>query len=231
MGATDDITALLLAGNTGELPDLGFHQGVIIAWNVQTGENVIRVAGSDVVNIQMLNSTESLVLQRGNVVALLRFKNTYFILGRIVTPDTANYFSGLLPTISYPTYQTNADAALQTASVDSNYYAKFVAAFVVSHQRSYFSAVLQPSGGTPTGNFRVQWYPNHPSNGANPAGGTSMYISPTNSVGIPLVGTSSYEWPESVRGTLVYVSFEVRMVTGVAGEWMAVITRYLYGAD
>lgn len=231
MGATDDITPLLLAGNTGELPELGFHQGIIVTWNVQTGENVIRVAGSDVVDIQMLNSTESLVLQPGNVVALLRFKNTYFILGRIVSPDTPDYFTGLLPTVSYPTYQTNADAALQTAAVDSNYYPKFVAALVVSHRRSYFSAVLQPSAGAPTGNFRIQWYVTHPSNVANPPNGTLMYTSATNAPGTALVGTNSYEWPESIRGELVYVSFEVRMVTGVVGEWMAVITRYLYGAD
>lgn len=231
MSTTDDITSLLLAGNTGEMPDLGFHQGVIIAWDVQTGDNIIRVAGSDINDIQMLNSTESLVLERGNVVGLLRFKNTYFILGRIVTPNTPEYFSGLLPTVSYPTYQVNADAALQTTSIDSNYYPKFVAAFVVSHQSAHFSAVLQPSGGTPTGNFRVQWYENHPGNSANPAGGTLMYTSATNTSPAPIVATSSYVWPEDVRGELVYVSFEVRMVTGIVGEWMAVITRYLYGAD
>lgn len=231
MGTTDDITSLLLAGNTGEMPDLGFHQGIIVAWDVQTGENVIRVAGSDIDNIQMLNSTESLVLDRGNVVGLLRFKNTYFILGRIVTPDTPEYFSGLLPTVSYPTYQVNSDAAIQTSSADSNYYPKFVAAFVVSHQRAYFNAVLQPSGGTPTGNFRIQWYENHPGNVANPPGGTLMHTSPTNVSPVPIVSTGSYEWPESTRGELVYVSFEVRMITGVVGEWMAVITRYLYGAD
>lgn len=231
MTTTDDITELLLAGNTGEMPELGFHQGIVVAWDIQTGENIIRTAGTDVVDIQMLNSTEALVLEPGHVVGLLRFKNTYFILGRIVTANSADYFSGLLPTISYPTYQTNADEALQTTSVDSNYYPKLVAAFVVSHLRAHFSAVLQPSGGTPTGNFRVQWYTEHPGNGANPANGTLMYTSPVNSVGSGIIVTSSYEWPQSARGDLVYVSFEVRMITGAVGEWMAVITRFLYGAD
>lgn len=231
MGTTDDITSLLLAGNTGELPDLNFHQGVIVAWDVQTGANVIRVAGSDINNIQMLNSTESLVLERGNIVGLLKFKNTYFILGRIVTPNTPNYFSGLLPTISHPAYQTNSDAAMQTASIDSNYYSKLVAPFIVSHQRSYYQAVIQPSGGTPSGNFRIQWYTYHPSNGANPTGGTLMHTSATSTGGVPIIESGSYVWPEDTRGELVYVSFEVRMVTGVVGNWMAVILHYLYGAD
>lgn len=231
MGTNDDLTSLLLTGNTGALPELGFHQGVIAEWNVQTGENSIRVAGSVIPNVQMLNSTESLVLESGHVVGLLRFKNTYFILGRIVTPDTAEYFSGLLPTVSYPSYQTNADAAIQTNTADSNFYPKFVSGLVVSHQQSHFSAVLQPSGGTPTGQFRLQWYAGHPGNGANPGGGTLMFQSATNPVGTATVHTSTYSWPESARGQLVYVSFEVTMITGIVGEWMAVIPRYLYGAD
>lgn len=231
MPANDDLTPLLLTGNTGELPDLGFHQGVILEWNVQTGENLIQVAGTPLRDIQMLNVTEALVLEPGHVVGMLRFKNTYFILGRIITPDTADYFSGLLPTIGYPTYQTNADAALQTNVADSNYYPKLVAALVVAHQRAHFEAVLQPSGGTPTGQYRIQWYPSHPGNVANPPGGTLMFTSIVNPVGVSIFQTDSYEWPESTRGELVYVSFEVRMITGVVGEWMAVITRFLYGAD
>lgn len=231
MGANDDITTLLLTGNTGELPDLGFHQGVIVAWNVQTGENVIRVAGSDIADVHMLNITEALVLEIGNIVGLLRFKNTYFILGRIIAPDTSAYFSGLLPTIGYPTYQVNADEALQTNVADSNYYPKLVAALVVAHQRAHFGAVLQASGGTPTGQFRIQWYTQHPGNTANPANGTLMYESIVSPPGAALNKIGTYTWPESIRGQLVYVSFEVRMITGAPGEWMAVITRYLYGAD
>lgn len=231
MGTTDDLTPLLLTGNTGELPELGFHQGIVLSWNVQNGTNVIRVAGSDFVDLQMMNSTEALVLEAGHIVALLRFKNTYFILGRILTPNASDYFTGLLPTVSYPAFQTNADAAIQTSSADSNYYPKFISGFRVAHQRAYFRGLIQPSGGTPRGNFRVRWYSDYPGNGPNPPNGTTMATSALNPLGSAASYSDSYLWPESARGQLVYVSFEIRMTVGVAGEWMAVIPHYLYGAD
>lgn len=230
MTTNDDLTALLLAGNTGKLPDLGFHQGVIVEWNPQTGENVIQVAGSPIEDVQMLNVTEALVLEVGHVVALLRFKNTYFILGRIVTPNTDEFFSGVMPNLAYAAQEVNTDAATQNTTADSQYYPKYVAAFVVSHRRSFFRGLFQISTVGVVGQWRLQWYANHPGNGANPANGTLMFTSP--SLAVSAEGGDVYTWPVAQRGELVYVSFEVRMTTGTTGiDWVAVLPRYLYGAD
>lgn len=230
MSINGDITALLLAGNTGELPDLGFHQGVIQVWNSQTGENIIRVAGSDLVDLQMLNITEALVLERGNVVALLRFKNTFFIMGRIVTPNTDQFFTGVMPNLAYTLWPVNTDPALQTTNPDSAYYPKFVGAFIVSHSKLFYRASLNLSGGTPQGNWRLAWYESHPGNGANPANANVIFDSTV--TGTADSNEGSYTWPVAQRNTLVYLSFEARMTAGVGGtEWAAVLPRYLYGAD
>lgn len=231
MGATDDITPLLLAGNTGELPTIGFHQGVVVAWNDQTGENTIRVAGSDVNDLAMLNITEALVLRPGHVVGLLRFLNTYFILGRIVVPATDQFFTGVMPGLAYTLWQVNSDAATQSGNIDSNYYPKFVGAYIITHRKSYFQGRLNLSGNpATTGQWRVQWYTAHPGNGANPPNGTLMYTSTLSNV--PLTEFSNYTWPAGMLGDLVFVSFEVRTTVGVAGaDWAAVVPHYLYGND
>lgn len=230
MGQNDDLTPLLLPGNTGEMPELGFHQGIVMAWSVETGENIIRVAGSNFNDLQMLNITEALVLQPGHVVGLLRFKNTYFILGRIVTPDTDEFFTGVMPNLAYTLWPVNSDAAIQTSSADSNYYPKFVGAFVVSHRKLYFRAGLNINTVTVQANWRLQWYTSHPGNIANPPNGTLIHQAAVVSAGVSEQGI--YTWPVAQRGTLVYLSFEARMVAGISGtDWAAVMPRYLYGAD
>lgn len=231
MGTTDDITSLLLAGNTGEMPDLGFHQGVIVAWDGQTGANTIRVAGSDVHNLAMLNITEALVLRAGHVVGLLRFKNTYFILGRIVAPSTNEFFTGVMPGLAYTLWQVNSDAATQSDSIDSNYYPKFVGAYVITHRKAFFQGRLNLSGNpATTGQWRVQWYNDHPGNGANPPNGTLMFTSTLSNN--PLTEAGTYTWPAGMLGELVFVSFEVRVTVGVAGtDWAAVVPHYLFGND
>lgn len=66
--------------------DLGFHSGTIVAWDATTGENTIAVAGGTVNDVPVLSTSDSILLIEGDVVGLLRFKTTYFILGRIAAP-------------------------------------------------------------------------------------------------------------------------------------------------
>lgn len=231
MDTSDDLTPLLLTGNTGAMPELGFHQGVVVAWNAQTGENTILVAGQNLTDLHMLNITEALVLQPGHVVGLLRFKNVFFILGRIVAPATDEFFTGVMPNLAYTLWQVNSDAATQTGNIDSNYYPKFVGAYVITHRRAFFQGRLNLSGNpATTGQWRVKWYTSHPGNGANPAGGTVMFTSTLSNN--PLTEANSYTWPDGMLGELVFISFEVRATVGVAGsDWAAVVPHYLYGAD
>lgn len=87
----DDLAPLLhfiprFGGTVDRQGDLGFHQGVISAWNSITGENTINVAGGTVTNIPVMSTADSIMLAVGDVVGMLRFKSTYFILGRIGPP-------------------------------------------------------------------------------------------------------------------------------------------------
>lgn len=68
------------------MPDLGFHQGQITYFNSGTGENEILIAGSVITNVPMLNIGDTVNLVSGDLVAVLRHRSTYFILGRIVLP-------------------------------------------------------------------------------------------------------------------------------------------------
>ena len=67
-------------------PDIGFRQGIVRAWDEKTGTNEIEVGGARLTNLPCLNIGEFVILQPGDVVGLLRFKTSYFILGRITPP-------------------------------------------------------------------------------------------------------------------------------------------------
>lgn len=70
----------------GQGGDIGFHQGVVTSWNSLTGENTLMVAGGEVRDIPVLSTADSIMLAEGDSVGLIRFKSTYFILGRIAPP-------------------------------------------------------------------------------------------------------------------------------------------------
>lgn len=74
------------AGTPDRQGDLGFHQGVVVAWDSATGANTVAVAGGEVSNIPVMSTADSIMLDVGDNVGLLRFKSTYFILGRIAPP-------------------------------------------------------------------------------------------------------------------------------------------------
>jgi hypothetical protein len=65
-------------------PDpFGFHKGIVVAWDALAGTNQVRVAGADIENLQSLMGAEVGLIRVGDTVSLLRFQNTYAVLGRI----------------------------------------------------------------------------------------------------------------------------------------------------
>lgn len=86
----DDLAPLLAAAGR---PDVGFHSGRVLAWNTDTGANTIDVAGAELTDVPILNTGEAIALRAGHVVALLRFKSSYFILGRVTMPGTDQFAS------------------------------------------------------------------------------------------------------------------------------------------
>lgn len=80
--------SILSSSGTSSQPELGFHQGVVVSWNSLTNENRVFIAGTEFVNIPTLVSSDSILLRPGDIVGVLRFRSTYFILGRIALPNT-----------------------------------------------------------------------------------------------------------------------------------------------
>jgi hypothetical protein len=63
--------------------DLKFHQGLVLSWNSNTGANVVRIAGTDVPNVQVLTSAGLVNLTPGDPVMVWLYKTTYFVVGRV----------------------------------------------------------------------------------------------------------------------------------------------------
>jgi hypothetical protein len=210
---------------------LSYCQGVITAWNVQTGQNTINVNGASIHNVPMLNITEALVLRAGMIVGLLRSYNSYFIIGRIVVPNSPDFFSGVMPNISEPFYPSNTDTALQNNTV-GGFFVKMVSSMIINHPRVTIGGDLIVSGATASGQCRVRWYNNYPSSIANPPGGTLMVTSPTPAVGLSntVWGPLVYAWPAGKLGTRVYVAYEVELITGTGGvDWVSCMPTDFYG--
>jgi hypothetical protein len=62
---------------------LGYHQGYVLQWNALSGTNLIRIAGADIPDVPSLMGGEVGLIRPGDSVGLLRFQNTYAVLGRI----------------------------------------------------------------------------------------------------------------------------------------------------
>lgn len=75
------------------LPDLGFHQGIVTAWDNLTGENTVTIAGASITDVPMLNIGDTTNILVGDTVAVLRYRNAYFIIGRVVVPNTDGFAS------------------------------------------------------------------------------------------------------------------------------------------
>ncbi|MGH3095558.1 MAG: hypothetical protein ACRDMV_06105, partial [Streptosporangiales bacterium] len=76
---TTDLAPLLL----GQKNHLGMRQGVVKSWDSSTGHNTVDVGGTVMDDLPVLASTGTVLLAAGDVVGLLRYRSTYFVLGRI----------------------------------------------------------------------------------------------------------------------------------------------------
>lgn len=97
------------------LSELGFHQGIIVSWDSTTGANVVRIAGSDITDVPMLNIGDTVMLQAGDTVAVLRYRNAYFIIGRVVIPNTDVFATSAVE--FYANSDTTSGYALTTSEV------------------------------------------------------------------------------------------------------------------
>lgn len=84
MSGSDDLAPYLLP----EKQDFGYRQGVVVAWDALTGTNVVNVDGRDLVDLDILATSDSIFLGPGDPVLLLQFRSTLCIMGRIAPAGT-----------------------------------------------------------------------------------------------------------------------------------------------
>jgi len=72
-------------------PGVRFGQGLITAWNANTGENTIEWAGGTLTDVPILNTGEAVALKAGHVVGMLGQGLTWFIIGRITPPNDPSF--------------------------------------------------------------------------------------------------------------------------------------------
>lgn len=84
----DDLVPLLFPPPSNEV---GFHQGTVLTWDSATGVNTVDVGGATLTNVPILNTGEAVALKAGHVVAMIRFKSSFFILGRVTIPGSPDF--------------------------------------------------------------------------------------------------------------------------------------------
>jgi len=86
---SDDLTGLLLPPPPGPAQPMSYRQGVVLSWNEITLQNTVRVGGSIMTDLPVLGVGEATTIRAGSVVGIMTVGSTWAILGRIVTPNTA----------------------------------------------------------------------------------------------------------------------------------------------
>lgn len=132
---SDDLAPLLVPPPQN---GLSFRQGEVITFNSATGANSIDVGGTTLVDVPMLNSGEAVALKAGHIVALLTWKSSWWILGRVTLPGSDQFASASVLLESAGDWQTDftlnttqtARASVRTAVPP---WATRVSVFAVSH--------------------------------------------------------------------------------------------------
>jgi len=85
---SDDLAPLL---GPQDMPGLRFGQGTVLTWDAETGANTINYHGAVLPNVPILNTGEAIALKAGHIVGLLSWLGSYWILGRITVPGSADF--------------------------------------------------------------------------------------------------------------------------------------------
>lgn len=75
---------------------LQFHQGTVLEWDAIAGTNKIDVLGVEMDDLPSLIGSEVGLIRPDDRVGLLRFQSTYFVLGRIEFPGSAQRAFGMV---------------------------------------------------------------------------------------------------------------------------------------
>lgn len=87
----DDLTGLF---GKASAPDSGFRQGTVQAFDPESGQNTIAVAGGILTDVPVLNIGDLVLIVPGDVVVLLRLRSSWAILGRILPVGSGDLLLG-----------------------------------------------------------------------------------------------------------------------------------------
>ncbi|NIH81683.1 hypothetical protein [Amycolatopsis viridis] len=82
----DEIAALMVAGMQQQAngnSNIGWHTGVIESWDDLTGLNSVRINGNIFSNLPLLASNNTVRIEEGEVVGIIRVGTQYFVLGAV----------------------------------------------------------------------------------------------------------------------------------------------------
>lgn len=99
MSRTDDLAPLLAAAPTA---GVGYRQGLVTAYNPDTGANTVQVAGAALADLPFLNSGDAIAIRAGDTVLLLTLGGSWFILGRIIAPGSTRFASATVSFGAFP---------------------------------------------------------------------------------------------------------------------------------
>lgn len=89
---TGDIAALLVQGmqqqDTGNT-DIGYHTGVVTAWDDLTALNTVTIDGNEFNNLRVITPGPAINIETGDVVVIVRIKTQYFIWGKVAAPGAS----------------------------------------------------------------------------------------------------------------------------------------------
>lgn len=200
-------------------PVVGYAQGEIVSWDTVNGTNAVNVGGSLFENVPVFNSGEAVALQPGHVVGLLRFKTSYFILGRITLPDSAEFGSAA---VDFETINPSAT----NFSLTSSYASKVSQSIAVPSWATHASilAIGTSRVGNPTATPDT-FYMQMKINGAN--AGAEVYVLLSAAGGVDDIHSLVVAGAAEITSPGSSIAVGIDMKTSAAGGWSAVASNYV----
>jgi hypothetical protein len=94
---------------------LGYRQGTVLEWNLATGANRISVGGGTLDNLPVITDSHSVGIQAGDSVAIIKFNDSYAVLGSNKKGVIAN--APWEPVPLYQAFDRNAVAGTTSVNV------------------------------------------------------------------------------------------------------------------
>lgn len=110
--------------------DLSDYTGQIVSWDESSGTNVVRVNGTEIPNMRVIQSGIGLSYQNGDVVNILRRGTQWFILGKVGAPG-----AGAAGQIASNDVDVD-DGTTSTSFTDLGAFGPSVSAYISSRRRA-----------------------------------------------------------------------------------------------